>query len=960
MLAALLAPLLLALFAFAWSAFLAGVADAAALAIGGDEGRRLLAAGFLLICCGLGARRPRPAGRDAWFALLWAAAAALALPFLASGLAGPAAGSARSASTAVALLVLLASLGWPAARLGALLAARLEEFGPGCWNPALFGAGAGLAAVVRYGLGPRGTIVVALLLALSARVALRPGARGREARPAELAAPALFSFSLVLGLLFLLPHLELFDGSSAAQDGARLATLAGLLLLGALTLGAAAGESRAAGLGAAVLGALFAAGWSVSASWLGKLSDPAVFNGLLQGSLTRGLINGGKRLAEGDGGYVPVIAVLGSATALLGAGAALRASLPSGADAIRPARPLAAILIAAGAGMALALLGHPELTPVRAPLAALAALAGAAAAAWAAPQPRRPILRLALAAALVAAPLLLLGLPADPATGVPFFDNFQYTVKAEVPAVRSIARVVERTGGPPASQRQLWDGRNSLGLEPEAEQSRRMEALFALALAGQPGRALLAGSPHPGTVAEWRGAGVGEIGLVTDPPELVQAAQQALPGWERAAPDHVYASAGAAEGRYGLILLRDETPWDERRSVLRPTGIATCARRLSDHGVLAVALDPERILPGTVESVWSQVHRHCAHTRLWLLPRGVRTPQLLVTGSDADIPPAAPAASVLADLRALGLPLDDTGGFALLDLTPDEKLPIHFELPLAPPRARTGALLAEVEYRRQDQIRPQQRAALVLARLQDELGAAAQDTLLPFYRLHLESQLYSQEDDFYADTLLTPEAEWVDLGEGELEELLALTRRQPGGAVQALWVQLAPVLLNKREVEWCQRYYGALVEELHLQQPAFHVVLSAAQLESLEPEGALRSAEAALAAQPGSREAQFLRARALAALERHGEAASAYRQLTENAQTSRALLLPVPEAEVLRGYGEEALRSGDRPAAEGAARRLHEQYGPESLGPELAQLLGIELEEPQVLHKEGALDAPQH
>ncbi|TAH39676.1 MAG: hypothetical protein EYC70_02490 [Planctomycetota bacterium] len=954
----LVVPALCAIFAFAWSAFLAGVADAGAIATGGDDGRRMLAAGVVLLASAVGARRPRPAGRDAWLALLWATAAGLALPGLAAAVAGPAAGEPRSLASVVALAFLALVLGWPLARIGGLLSARAEEAGPGGWSALLAGAMAGWVASQRFGMGPRGFILVAILLALSAR-AVFPGRAGgaavsyRSGGVGERMAPALFALSATLGVLFLLPYLETFDGSAATEDGARLLSLSVPFLLAAVTLGAAFAETRAAAIGAALLGSVAALGWYAAGRWIERYGDPRAFSGFLDSELVRGLIGGGERPQEGQPGYVAAVTVRTTLLATLALGAALRAALPGSREPVRPSRLLSVVLAAAALGLFVAAFGHPQLTPWRLALAVLAALAGGAAAALAGRS--RPLpLRAGLALLVVAAPLVVMGVPRAPRSGVPFFDNFENEVRVQFPALRSLARVIERNGGPPQSRLQLADGRSGLTPEPEAEEARRMEAVFALGLARDPQRALLAGTPHPGTFTEWRQAGVRELHLVTDPPELALAAAAALPGWDGAAPDAVYRSAGMAEGRYGLILLRDDTPWEGRRSVLRPALIAASARRLAPGGVLALALDPERCVPGTVQAAWNQMRDRCATVSLWLLPRGVRTPRLLVAGTDAaDFNPAFPE-DVRARLGVYGLPLDAADGLGVLLLASGRQWETRHALPLAPPLARALPLLAEVEYRRPDPIRPAQRAARVLADLQEELGAQAAGTLLPFYSAHLAAQMRSPADDSFADTLTTPEHEWTDLSEEALDMLAELTRRSRSSVLLQLWTEIAPTMLHRREVEWCQRYYGALVEEMGMDAPAFRLALAQAALESLDPETALAHAERALQAAPGRREAQWLRARSLAALGRHAEAAAGFRALAESRQASLEELLPVPEREVLRGWAEQALAAGDRETAERVARRLQQEHGAEALGAELARLLGVAVAEPALVHPEGA------
>lgn len=942
------ATLPLLLLALAFGALLPGLADSAALALGGSSNQTFLAWAFLLCAVGYGAagwgpprwRRSLSPARAWPLAVLWLAAAGPLLPKLAPTLGSLAAGPPLSLATLWAWLLLVLLLGWPVCALGARLGLALQQSGARGWNGLLLLGGAGFCAATALGLGPLGWLAaVALAGAAGALLPPQPDAPREDAGFAALrglAPMALLGVSLALGFSFLLPYLELYDGSAAIEDAVRMTTLLAVALLGAATFGAAISEARGARLAAAFLCGGLAAGWAASVAVLAAWENPRIFNGFVGADwLVR--FNADDRLMEGDPLYVPVLAIRVGVLALLFGGSAWRLLARAASGDGTPPAPaaLGVFLFSAGAGtLFLGYLAHPTLTQWRAAVAMGFALAAAAAAAWTTPYPRPALLRAGAALGIVAAGAFLLPWRPAPPTSVPFFDNFEWEVVAEEPAVGSLARVAKRRAATRLGDQYLTDGRNLIGASEEERAARAMEEAFAAALVAQPRRALLVGAP----LADFgglRGLGAEEVHVACDPPELVDLARTAtdeglrIPReWEGVMLDGVTATVAEAGGRFDWVLVRDEAIWDRRRNPLRPATIATCARKLTDDGVLAVALDPERCIPGLVGAVARAVADALPVTEIWLLPRGWHSPRLLVTGRQQDTSPrdGARLAEVLA---SYGLSVGPGDAELLRIAGPDAVVELA-ALSLAPPLPHSLAGLGEVEYRREDEIRPELRAGATLAALEAALGDRARDSLLAFYARHLQGQLYST-----ADTLIVHDYESIDVDRSSLDALMELTRRHPGSRLlRQSWAGLAYLIVNKRELGLIEDYYAPLADELNWDVPEIHTALGHASLELLQAEDALRRAQQALALAPTDRNALLLKAEALAQLERPGEAAETYLEIMQRT--------PEPGSDLLNARGEALLDAGDEDGARKIARVILQRFGQESLQARLGALLGLE------------------
>ncbi|MFQ5749830.1 MAG: hypothetical protein ACE5H3_10300, partial [Planctomycetota bacterium] len=637
-------PLVLFLLAAGTAAGGAGLADSLALALGGGGTAHFLTGFTLLLFAAAGAWRARSRPASMPPALAWMAALGLFLPPLAPGLSAFAAGPPRSLATGSALGLLLLLAGWPASRLGACLARRLACTGTGGWNALLLGAGTGFALVQGTGLGPEGFLAAVLLILVAgflplpppAEETLKTGPSPPEAPLRDLLPLAFLSAAATLALLFFLPRLRLFDGAAAPEEAERWACLGAAVWLGSLTLGTLLTRRRLGRLAAGLLAAGAALAFARGARILDRFATPAGFQDFTGWAGFRSL-NGGERLMEGDALYTPAVTLAVTLLPLFLLGAAWRILVETGSHEehrpISPRRALGACLASsAAAGLGFGLFGHPELTPARGDLAFGFLLAAACLSAATASAPRSRRRRSGIAFLLAGIPLLAGGGAGVPRTGVPFPDLFRFSVQATAPALTSLCRAIHRQAGSLASSEELAHGRNFLTGTAEQRQAREMETAFALALGPRPERALLVGNPQAASVRLLRRAGVVQVHAAVDPPELLDAARQGLPGWEGVVLDGVTEVAGAAPGSFGLILVRDEALWSRPRNLLRPSLLAACARHLTPSGVLAVGLDPSRLEPGVVEAVAGELAARFPAAEIWLLPRAWHMPRILITG----------------------------------------------------------------------------------------------------------------------------------------------------------------------------------------------------------------------------------------------------------------------------------------------------------------------------------------
>jgi len=815
------------------TAFLAGLADSVGQALGGGFSQGVV--GWMVILAGLRSGWHRtPRGRGLVH-LAYLAAAALLLPlgspWLGSLLAGPLASWQTLGAFLLPLLLLHPGL----SPFGSLVSRETGEPSP-LW--AWWAGGVlGLAVVLRFGLGPTRFLLLAALLAF-----LLP--RGKQAPPAsaEKKSPAgsfLIPFAGFLILFWLQPWLALFDPGGSPHDFRRVLTWGFLVLFGMVTLGSSPNRLMA-GVYCAVLAA--SVGFAGRTAGLPpEMAESASLLGVF------GVPPGGDM--AGHSLYVPwgVLLVAGLPAIAFGAAWGSCVGLKAGANAVRP-------LFAAG-GTAL-FLSHVF------PDTALLAMAAAVAAGifcilstdWGMAK------KAGLAIGIAILPILADSLPETPHGFARPRWVFHYKVlpkangeSSETTAQGTVIRLLERDSAANLGQRFLSQGDHLLTPDASGEVTWRYDTLFAASLQGQPAKVLLVGPPHAGSVQELRLSGSGEIHLACDPLELWRTSSH-LPEWAGLAPDAVSACVAESEGGYDLILLRDVIPWRRHSNLLRPQLFATAKKKLGSRGVFAVLLDLETTGQGALGSVQRWMKDHFPHHGVWLVPRRLRTPGVLIAGGR--FPLADKLAPVFkAGLADRGLSIGSAADLALLRVGSFDCQAGRLRAALSPPLARLPSLLLTWPAAGEGAI-PLQRAARVLRAVRKDCSSS--EGWLDFYIAHLESQVWDARDE-----LFNPEDKQIEIGENSLKTLLALAEESPKSRLlQALGSEIASLLAPQREVEWIQTYLLPLAEKHGWRNPEILVALGSAALEMFEAEEALGWAAEALFLQPGNLKALDLKKKA--------------------------------------------------------------------------------------------------
>jgi hypothetical protein len=148
------------------------------------------------------------------------------------------------------------------------------------------------------------------------------------------------------------------------------------------------------------------------------------------------------------------------------------------------------------------------------------------------------------------------------------------------------------------------------------------------------------------------------------------------------------------------------------------------------------------------------------------------------------------------------------------------------------------------------------------------LAAEALQSLPPTSLSSTLSTFLSQQQWTLVDSQFVPELQKLDLTHHALMGFLELAKSHPKSkVVRQLWISLAQILVEKREVEWNQEALPILLNELGWRHPVLLWAAGTAALEVLEPDLALSLAKEALVILPEMAEARALAAAAEAALE---------------------------------------------------------------------------------------------
>lgn len=811
------------------AALVAGLADGWAMALGGGADMYALALGTLLLAIGWGACHRGSARPPARAAFLWLVIGGCALPMLSAW---------ASWSGLFGVVFVL-----PLRVLGARLSAFLED----AERPALvfgaqaLGAALGVAWIAAAGLGFGGFVLMAAIAGFTTSSA--PEVRSEPAgldlppwsRVAQYVTGMALGAGLVWGVALLAPLLRVHDASDAFADARAVLTLAAIVLVGWLTLGAFLAD-RGIGLTLAAAAAAAAALALPAAvrNWL-AFSEPATFDALLRQSWLRSLLRTDTpRLPELHFAYVPVLMVVGAALVMLLYATALRAWIGR-----RPTGPhrLAPSLI--GAGIALVVSTLPlldgEAGAVRVGMAASCALMIAAIGMLVVAESGL-LLRALTAGVVLIAAVWQLRPPPVPQPGFAIQDAREWSVCADADgrALQAAARgalwrVVGATAPDGSRSERLARGRNLLtpDLDAPGPWTREVEAALTLRPGAQ--RMMFAGVPHP---ASLRAAAAGGVGAAIYAGEaaaarLLAARDPAGYGLEFGQAD----SVARAPGAYDLILLRADALWDTDLPLLRAGLAAQAAQRLAPGGFCLLALGPEQLAPGILPSLLAAWREIFPRLTLYVIPDGLRGARLLLVAArhlEGEWPAALSALQLTAPMVA--------------DIARNAD-----RARLAPPLPRVRAALAGTVPRLADPFAPVRRAAVTLLELAPATAdASPSPTLLRAYALHYAAQEYSTHDTFVA-----PGPEAIEVRRAPLEELLRLARAHPESAwLHELWSDAAGTLAAKREVALVEEFLRPLREELGWRDAGITLALARASAELMDEEEARALLAELLAARP--------------------------------------------------------------------------------------------------------------
>jgi hypothetical protein len=836
-------------FFFALTTVLAGLLDGAAMGLGGADAHYALAGGLIALGMGIGLQRPGPCGHLYIPSALAVGLAAWMLPSYPRWFAFP------------VILGMTLPLTIVARRLGQ----TLSSLGTGGRIPLLTGMFLG-TLLANFGTGPW------LFLPMLVATLLPPPVQNapddwKETHPSSFEKASVFMLSLVGAAIFLAlhPYITIFDDGSVLQDTRRAVTLFGVFILGWWLLGSALGENnKLRNSGAAVLCGVIAFSLTTSATTASRMSEPEIFNSLVGWIPLLKVVNSPVRLMENHWVWVPILTAVLAALPLITWAAALRATLGSRSKGISTSHGLGLILTGLGfgflmlGGMDHSYSGDANLTTAFS-LAIVGALTCALAAGW-----RMGIPALAIA---IAIPFSQGGKPSLPTTGSPFYGYFQYQLAknnngelGQSTGNGSIARVVDRGGG--ASKFGtffLADGRNFLTPDPVTDRLWAAEALFPLVLRGKAERILMVGTPHAPSIRALKNAGTRIVHWAVDPPELARVAWGFQPTWLGLELHGLTSTAAEADGEFDYVFVRENACWEQRRGRnLRTAALRHAARRLKPGGMLAISLDPTRILPGMVSQIAEAMGDAVgSKTRFWLMPHGVLVPALVLTAQsaggdgpqpDGDWQERDGVLEVLESLDNLGYPLQPKFDLDVMEFEPRHDVSSNFSNLLAGPLPHLHLALAGTSPFDKEEMLPFHRAGRVLG------GLGAEGSLPWVMAGHENSQVYSLKDS----QLVTAESK-VDFEFTTLQGLLELARLHPNSSLLKRTCEVfAWSMVERREIEWSVAFTAKLVDEVGWRTPALLWAYGTAWLEMLDLDEAEALAKEALELDPDHELAQTL------------------------------------------------------------------------------------------------------
>jgi SAM-dependent methyltransferase len=814
-------------YAFALTTVLAGVTDATAMALGGSEAHFALAGGILVLAFALGMLRRGPSGHLHLAAALMLGVASFVLPYFPRWLG----------------MVALAALTLPVGIVGRRCAEVLANFGSGGRGALLTGILLGFF-LITFGTGPLLFVLMLIGVLLPPRIAKQ--AESHASTAAERASVFLIALAGGAAFLALSPYLHLFDSGSVLQDTRRMVILYLCFLLGWWALGSALAEQKWLRTSASAMfcGAL-ALAISKAATTVDRLSESNIFNSLVGWKPLLETLGETNRLTEIHWAWTPILTAVVGAFPVLVWSAAMRTTLGPRGGGMSTSRALGLTL--AGGALAFLVLGSIAQDLIgdhRLKLSFLLALAAAISCAMCGPKK----FLLPIAAAALVLPFWIAGMPKLPITGNPFYGYFEYSLVShdngdlsQATGNSSITRVLSLSSQVGQGKAVLADGRNIVSPIAELHSSWQVDALFPLLLRGVAARVLVVGTPDAATAKVLIQSGTQQLHWAVDPPQLLKVAREFLPDWESIQLAGVSSTAAEADGSFDYILLRESAIWEQRRShSLRAAALRHMARKLRPGGLVAVALDPQRLVPGLVSQIGAVLGNATqSDARYFVVPHGLLPPTILVIAQKegGEKHNMLRVRGLLDDLKQ---PIHETIDLPLAEFEPRHDQSDSFQNLLAGPLPHLTLALAGPAPYPTEQARPALRAGRVLGHL------GSQNSLPWTLARHMNGQLWTLKDDQLGEL----EGK-TDLNKEALDGLLALARQHPRSwMLQRLCESFAAALVHRRESDWATDFTQKLVDEVGWRTPLLLWASGEAALERLETDRARELAEEALLALP--------------------------------------------------------------------------------------------------------------
>ncbi|MDA0667625.1 MAG: hypothetical protein O3A95_06245 [Planctomycetota bacterium] len=820
---------------------LLGVSECVGLALGGTTLDHFLAAAFLFIALGLGARH-----EGAGFVPLRASYALLGLAGVLPMLAGFA---PLGAAFSVFLFL-------PIRATGARLAAALNTSESAVSLLAL-GAFFGWLITTAWAPGLPGFLGLWLVAGALQRYVI-PAPRKDQATPTpsiKNLLPGLFAGAGVVVLFLMLsPYFALLDSGSMQQDLRRGLALGVVFFAFWLTFGSALGESKlrlhVAALSAFALAALV----GVFFQLVSFHAQPEGYQGWLANArLLEWTQVETRALTEESSVYAPLLAIVmfGIPCALIAL--LLRTSIKT--DHANPGPNFLSPLLG-GAGVAFlaaAALPSATLFPSMANLTSALLFLSGAAALWAASS-NKMVRAIGCSGALVAGAFLLPG-EAPKHLQHPLVDAYVWFPKQHQADFFALPRVLERTSGQPEEDLDrvhFFDGRNQLSLLTEDTAVQRKEAYFAKALAGSADSICWVGIPNP-QVAQVLLEGASQLTLACDPPSL---ARMALRNIKSEAFDFRRGLAHS-DGPFDLVFMESSAMWESRHSLMRSELLRQASLRLNENGVCAFVVSPHELMPGLLPQWMEEFQDIFAQTSMFVLPDGLNSVRLLIAGRKPSEENAAwplPAGEIALTLEELGLPLFDADDLESIEVQLANPVgaghPFQFQGPFRP----IDAALSPTAFQLIAELTLEDRASAVLAEMQSfELEGST--SLLGFYAKQFDAQEYSVHD-----TYLTKNPYATETSAEALDLLMQITKQFPNAApLHRTWAEVGVGLVEAREVAWLDHYFNQLWKDFEWNDSEIRLALAHSAMELLDFELALEHLDYILERSPNFLPAKQLR-----------------------------------------------------------------------------------------------------